>query len=428
MRSPNRFNDVVVLGFVLTCLASSVASASAQTDAAQQLPPLSPAFDMQTRAPRPSERSSYDVEVIAIGLVQPWALAFLPDGRMLVTERPGRMRIVARDGLLSEPLGGVPAIRDVRGRGLAGLALDPGFSDNRFLYISYFAPPPGEPGGPMTSDAYDAWAARSPTEREANPIGFRRVARARLSDDATRLENLEVLLDSGARRLRFAPDGTLFVTTWAHSAFPGKPETGYEEPQQLDLMGGKIVRIKSDGSVPSDNPWADRDDARPEIFARGFRDAEGAVIHPDTGQLWTVEHGPRGGDELNAIEAGRNYGYPIITYGREYTGGPVGEGLSARDGMEQPVYFWNPSIAPSGLLFYDGDLFPEWRGNLFVGAMAGKHLVRLVLDGTRVTHEERLLEDLELRIRDVRQGPDDGALYLLTSEEEGQILRLSPRE
>ena len=279
----------------------------------------------------------------------------------------------------------------------------------------------------MSSDAYDAWVAGSPTERPANPFGLRRVARARLSDDETRLEDLEVVLDSGARRLRFAPDGTLFVTTWAHPAFPGKPETGYDEPQRLDLLGGKIVRIRGDGSVPPDNPWVDRDGARPEIFARGFRDVEGAAMHPETGQLWTIEHGPRGGDELNAIGAGRNYGYPVITYGREYTGDPVGEGLTAQDGMEQPVYFWNPSIAPSGLLFYTGDRFPDWQGNLFVGAMAGKHLVRLVLDGTRVTHEERLLEDLALRIRDIRQGPD-GALYLLTSEDEGQILRLLPKK
>lgn len=421
-------NLVVRVCLVLTAIVSIPRPARAQARAPQELPPLPPAFAMQTRAPQPTERSSYTVEVVATGLVQPWSLVFLPDGRMLVTERPGRVRIVERDGRLSAPLSGVPAVREVRGRGLADVALDPGFADNRFLYLSYFAPPAGEPGGPMTSDDYDAWVARAPAEREANPIGFRRVARARLSDDGSRLEDLEVVLDSGARRLRFAPDGTLFVTTWAHPVFPGLPETGADEPQQLDRMGGKVVRINPDGSVPSDNPWSGRADVRPEIFARGFRDAEGAAIHPETGQLWTVEHGPRGGDELNAIAPGRNYGYPVITYGREYTGERVGAGLTAQDGMEQPVYFWSPSIAPSGLLFYTGDRFPGWKGNLFVGAMAGKHLVRLVLDGTRVTHEERLLEDLGRRIRDVRQGPDDGALYLLTSEDAGQILRVVPKE
>lgn len=417
----SHLHAVAVTFTVAVALSSS--TASAQTAPAEA---YAPAFEEQTRAPAPVETSRYVVETVASGLVQPWSLGFLPDGRMIVTERPGRVRVIDRNGTLAAPLAGVPEVRDVRGRGLADIALDPDFDENRYVYLSYFAPPEGEPGGPVDKEVYDAWAALPRSEREANPFGFRRVARARLSEDETRLEDLEILLDSGGRRLQFAPDGTLFVSTWAHPAFPTSQETGYDSPQRLDTTGGKIFRIHPDGTVPHDNPWVGVDEARPEIFARGFRDVEGLAIHPETGQLWTVEHGPKGGDELNAIRRGGNHGYPVITYGTEYSGEPVGEGLTAKDGMEQPVYFWKPSIAPSGLLFYTGELFPNWKGNLFVGAMAGEHLVRLVLEDQRVKHEEKLLEELEQRIRDVRQGPE-GALYLLTAEDDGRVLRLTPK-
>ena len=413
---------IVLLAFILIC-ARPIRSDAAPQDLPPQ--PYPPAFESQTRAPAPPQRSAYEVETLATGLVQPWALAFMPDGRMLVTERPGRVRVIELDGRLSEPIDGVPAVRDVRGRGMAGLALDPAFAENRLVYLSYYAPPDGEPGGPVSADDYNAWAALPAAERDANPFGFTRVARARLSEDERRLEDLEIILDAGGRRLRFAPDGTLFVTTWVHPAFPTSQETGYDHPQQLSDLGGKVLRVNPDGSIPSDNPHAGDDGARGEVYARGFRDPEGATFHPETGRLWTIENGPRGGDELNAIVRGGNHGYPTITYGTEYSGDPVGDGLTAMDGMEQPVYYWNPSIAPSGLLFYSGDLFPEWRGSLFVGAMAGRSLRRLILDGERVTHEERLLVDLEQRIRDVRQGPE-GALYILTSEEEGRLLRLTP--
>lgn len=414
---------------VLVVVNLTFAIASMPSVAAQAVPDdgYRPAFPEQSRAPAPKGRTRLTVETLASGLVQPWSLAFLPDGRMLVTERPGRLRVIDEDGTLSPPVAGVPAVRDVRGRGLADLVLDPDFTNNRRVYLSYFAPPEGEPGGPVDKEVYDAWTQLPASEREANPFGFRRVARARLSADETRLEDLEILLDSGGRRLTFAPDGTLFVSTWAHRAFPTSRETGYDSPQRLSTMGGKIFRIHPDGTVPRDNPWVNVAGAHPEIFARGFRDVEGLTVHPETGQLWTVEHGPRGGDELNAIRRGGNHGYPVITYGTEYSGEPVGEGRTAQEGMEQPVYFWKPSIAPSGLLFYTGELFPEWRGDLFVGAMAGKHLVRLVLEDQRVQHEEKLLVELEQRIRDVRQGPE-GALYLLTAEDEGRVLRLTPRE
>ena len=334
---------------------------------------------------------------------------------MLVTERPGRLRLVDEDGQLSEPLGGLPPIVAFGAAGLHDVVLDPEFADNRLLYFSYQTTPPAEPPGDP--------ASYSPSDLAASLFGFQRVARARLSADSTRLDDVEVLLEAGGRRLLFAPDGTLLVTTQGAA---GRDAPVIDAPQRLASYRGKVLRINPDGSIPEDNPWFGQEGAHPEIYARGVRDPEGVAFHPQTGDLWMIEHGPQGGDEINIIRAGRNYGYPIITYGRNYDDQPIGEGLTAMNGMEQPLYFWVPSIAPSGMLFYTGDLFPDWTGNLFVGALVGTHLQRLVLDGDRVVQEERLLVDLGQRIRDVRQGPD-GALYLLTSEMDGRLLKLTPR-
>jgi len=347
------------------------------------------------------EDGPFRVVTVATGLEHPWGLAFLPDDRMLVTERPGRLRIVRPDGTLSDPVKGVPAVYAVGQGGLLDVAIDPDFVDNRLIYLSY-----AEADGDVAGTA---------------------VARARLveTEEGARLDGLQVIFRQQPKvggsyhwgsRLVLMPDGTLFVTLGERNQ--------RDRAQRPDEDLGKLVRIKPDGTIPKDNPFVGRRDTRPEIWSLGHRNIQGAAINPATGALWIHEHGARGGDEINIPEAGKNYGWPIITYGRDYTLLPIGEG-TAKPGLEQPIYHWDPSIAPSGMAFYTGSAFPAWQGNLFVGALAGQALVRLELDGNSVTHEERLLGELEERIRDVRQGPD-GKLWLLTDNDDGRILRIDP--
>ena len=380
-----------------------------------------PAFPGQTLAPAPAMPSQFRVDVLAKGLVQPWALAFLPDGRMLVTERPGRMRIVSGDGTLSVPLEGLPPIKTVAGEGLHDVLLDRQFATNRIVYFTYFAP---LADGVLTGElpAWRAWIELPAGEHEAKPYGYSRLARARLSADATRLEDVQVILDGANRRIIQTDDGRLFVLG---AAPVGGLQAVDDEPQRPGNTYGKVLRINADGSIPQDNPWVGKQGVRPEIFALGQRDQEGGTLHPVTGELWTVEHGPRGGDELNVVRPGRNYGFPLISYGRNYSADLISGGKTAQEGLEQPVYFWTPSIAPSGLLFYTGVLFPDWRNSLFVGGLGSKRLVRLELSGERVVAEEPLLVDRCRRIRDVRQGPE-GALYVLTAEDDGELLRITP--
>ena len=352
------------------------------------------------RSPTPAPVSApVRVQTVAGGLEHPWGLAFLPDGRMLVTERPGRLRIVGRDGRLSEPLAGVPQVLARGQGGLLDVALDPRFADNRLVYLSYAEP--GEGGTAGTA-----------------------VARGRLGEG--RLEDVRVIYRQQPKvvgsnhfgsRLVFARDGTLFVTQ-------GDRYDYRDGAQDLSVGFGKIVRINPDGSVPRDNPFVGRAGARPEIWSYGHRNVQGAALHPQTGQLWTAEHGARGGDELNRPEAGKNYGWPVITYGVDYSGARIGEG-TAKPGMEQPVYYWDPVIAPSGMTFYTGDAFPDWKGSIFIGSLRPGLLVRLTLADGRVAREERYLADLRERIRDVRQGPDE-LLYLLTDSRDGRILRVMP--
>ena len=364
----------------------------------------------QTRAPRATKTAAYEVETVAEGLAGPMSFAFLPDGRIIVAERPGRIKIVAKGGKVSAPLAGMPANMWARGgQGLFEVRPDRAFAANRVLYLTYTVLPDG---------ADQSALPRSP--------GILMVASAKLSADEARLEDLKVLLNAegtGGRVVQ-APDGTLFVTSTIPAGV-GINSADWPQPQQLDSNMGKVMRINTDGSIPKDNPFAGRAGAHPEIYALGFRDIQGVAIHPRTGKLWTSEHGPRGGDEINAVDKGRNYGFPAIGYGRDYTGKPINGDKTAQAGMEQPVYFWTPDIAPAGIGFYTGTLFPEWQGDLFVSALAGRALIRLVLKDDRVVGEQRLLTELNARIRGVSEGPD-GALYVLTDRDEGKIVKLVP--
>jgi glucose/arabinose dehydrogenase len=343
------------------------------------------------------------VETKATGLEQPWSLAFLPDGRMLVTERPGRLRIVMREGVLSPPVEGVPAVYAITGRqpGLLDVALDRGYAHNQTIYFCHVEPVDG--GGRTT------------------------VATARLVDEELpRLDKLRTIFRAdgpagveanfGCRILQTA-DGNLFVTI-------GDYFDHWHEAQNLRSHLGKIVRIDPDGVAPPDNPFRNRPDALPEIWSYGHRNPQGLAIHPGTRKLWSHEHGPRLGDELNIIEAGKNYGWPVIGYGTGYGGDKLHDSTH-KEGMKQPIKHWEQTIAPSGMAFYDGELLPAWKGSLFLGALAGRMLVRLELDGERIVNEEHLLRELNERIRDVRQGPD-GALWLLTGAPAGRIMRISP--
>jgi glucose/arabinose dehydrogenase len=338
------------------------------------------------------------VTTVARGLEHPWGLEFLPDGRMLVTERPGRLRIVSRDGKLSAPLAGVPRVHAVGQGGLLDVALDPDFAENQTIYLSY-------------------------AEAE-NGLAGTAVARARLGN--TGLTDVRVIYRQQPKkrggghfgsRIVFRRDGTMFVTQ-------GDRMNYREEAQDLSSGLGKVVRINRDGSIPKDNPFLGRKDVRPEIWSYGHRNIQSAALQPDTGELWTVEHGARGGDELNHPQAGKNYGWPVITYGIDYSGAKIGEG-TARAGMEQPVYYWDPVIAPSGMIFYTGNAYPGWKGSIFIGSLTPGCLVRLQMQNGRVVREERYL-DLDLRIRDVAQSPD-GLIYVITDEDEGSILRVEPK-
>ncbi|MEO6162939.1 MAG: PQQ-dependent sugar dehydrogenase [Candidatus Binatia bacterium] len=357
---------------------------------------------VQGQAPRSPTPASVNqivqVQSIAKGLEHPWSLAILPDKRMLVTERPGRLRLVGADGRISEPLTGVPEVYASGQGGLLDVALSPTFAKDRLVYLSFAEA--GE-GGAGTA-----------------------VARGRLGERG--LENTQVIWRQQPKvggsnhwgsRIVFRPDGTLFVTL-------GERFNHSDRAQDLSVTLGKVVRINPDGSAPRDNPFINRDGARPEIWSYGHRNVQAAALHPETGELWTVEHGARGGDELNHPQAGKNYGWPVISYGTHYTFLKIGEG-TAKPGMEQPVYYWDPVIAPSGMAVYTGDLFAGWKNNFLIGSLTPGGLVRLVMKDGKVAQEERYLGDLRERIRDVRQAPD-GSLYLLTDSRDGRILRITP--
>ncbi len=366
-------------------------------------PDQKPAFREQTRACGITSEAAFDVTVVATGLVNPWAVEPLPGGDFLVTEKPGRMRIVSAGGAVGRPIVGVPEVAAGGQGGLLDVALSPAFESDRTIFWSYSEP---RDGGNATS-----------------------VARAVLSPDRTRLEQLKVILRAlptydgdkhFGSRLVFGPDQMLYVTLGERSDAPMRPQA-----QRLDSHMGKILRIRPDGTVPEDNPFVGKDGARPEIWSLGHRNVQAAAFDGG-GQLWEIEHGTNGGDELNKVEKGKNYGWPLQAYGEEYSGVPIPNAATAREGMEQPAYYWDPVIAPSGAQFYSGDAFPAWRDNLFIGSMKDKMLVRLTLADGRVTGEEHLLTDRGQRVRDVRQGPD-GALYLVTDERKGELWKIAPR-
>ncbi len=351
--------------------------------------------------PASGEHGGFLVRELVSGLVHPWSLAFLPDGAILVTERPGRLRRIGADGTISGPLSGVPEVYARGQSGLLDVALSPDFANDNRIYLAY-----GEPN----------WRGN---------MGGTAVARARLGTDG--LGEVEVIfrqepkLSHGTHlgsRLVFDDDGFLFIAAGDNRASP--------TAQQLDHLQGKIVRLRADGAIPDDNPFIGRSDARAEIWSYGHRNIQGMALHPHTRALWTHEHGPRGGDEINLPRAGGTYGWPVITHGLEYSGQPVAEATgTAAPGMEQPHHYWPVSPAISGMAFYDADAFPAWRNSMFVGALAARSLIRLELDGDRIVHEERLLADRGERIRDVRVGPD-GLVYLLTDDVNGRLLRLEP--
>ncbi|SFO99230.1 PQQ-dependent sugar dehydrogenase [Pseudomonas borbori] len=349
----------------------------------------------------PSEHGTLKVSQLVAGLEHPWSLTFLPDQQgVLVTERPGRLRLVSLQGELSEPIEGVPAVYARSQGGLLDVALSPEFASNRWVYLSYAEAGDGQYAGTT-------------------------VGRGKLSADKRRLEGFEVIfrqlpkLSSGVHfgsRLVFDRDGYLFIALGENNQ--------RSTAQDLDKLQGKVVRLHPDGKVPRDNPFVGQPGVRPEIWSYGHRNQQGAALNPWTGQLWTHEHGPRGGDEINIPRAGKNYGWPLATHGVNYSFLPIPEAQGkAVEGTEAPHYVWEKSPAISGMAFYDGERLTAWQGNLFVGALAGQALIRLELRGDQVVHEERLLEQLDARIRDVRQGPD-GYLYVLTDEGNGQLLRL----
>ena len=399
-----------------------------------------PAFASQTEAPAPTRPSApLNIQTLATGLTGAWAMAFLPGGNILITENGGSMHVVyPSTGFVSAPLAGVPPVKATAAQGLHDVVLDPDFARNRTLYFTYFAPPKGESAGtwPIEHFYEDVWT-KPFTVRRTMQLGFERIARARLSLDDKRLEDVDVLAEGSERRIVVARDGTLFVTGADRFRFYDSDLDGVEHdfsdnPDIRRNFSGRVLRINRDGSIPKDNPWLARATVPADTFAHGLKDPEGAALNPQTGELWVLDHGPQGGDEINIIRAGRDYGWPDVTYGTQYDARQadgrknvrVGTGLSAKEGVEQSLYFWAPSIAPSGMAFYTGDLFPDWKGNLFVGAMAGEHLVRLVLDGEKVVAEEKLLVELKQRIREVRQGPD-GALYVFAGS---SLLRLSTKQ
>jgi len=361
-----------------------------------------PAFEGQTRVAGVKTTTPYEVKVLTEGLNRPWGIAVLPDGRFLITEKGGTLRIAAADGTLSEPISGLPPVNDAGQGGLLGITLDPDFSNNRMVYWSFSE---NTADGTLTA-----------------------VAKGRLADNERTIEGARVIyratpahrsnLHYGSRLL-FDRTGNLFVSTGERSDIVTRPQA-----QDLNSALGKILRITPEGKPAPGNPFEGRSDVRPEIYSYGHRNVQGLAFHPITGDLWETEFGPRGGDELNLVQPGKNYGWPVITYGLEYSGKKIGDSIQQHEGMEQPVYYWDPVLSPSGMTFFKGNSIPEWENNLFIGGLSSVHIARLVIKDNKVVGEERLLTGEAQRFRDVQQG-HDGALYAVTDG--GRLYRIGKK-
>jgi len=361
-----------------------------------------PAFQGQTRIGAVVTKTAYEGKVVTSSLSRPWGIVALPDGRFIVTEIGGTMRIVTAAGKISEPINGVPKV-DARGQGgLLGICIDPEYANNKMVYWA-FSEPVGD--GNLTS-----------------------VAKGKLSADEKSLENVTVIYQAKpiykgtlhfGGRVIFSKDGNLFLSTGERS-----DKATREQAQDLNSGLGKVIRITKDGKPAAGNPFIGKENARPEVYSYGHRNVQGIAFHPATGDLWDAEFGPRGGDEINRVEPGKNYGWPIITYGIEYGGGKVGDGIQQKEGMEQPVYYWDPVISPSGITFYSGNEIAEWQNNLFITALSGMHICRIVIENNKVTGEERMLAGENQRFRDITQGTD-GALYAVTDQ--GKLYRIGKK-
>jgi glucose/arabinose dehydrogenase len=370
----------------------------------EKLPPnnsYSPAFAGQTRIAGIKTKTALDVKILAEGLKRPWGITILPDGRLLITEKTGTMKIVTTSGKVSEPITGLPDVNSGGQGGLLGLTVDPAFSKNRMVY----------------------WVFSEKTSTG----NLTAVAKGTLSADEKKMENVSVIYRADPAhpsmghyggRILVDKTGNLLVTTGERSSLETRPQAQY-----LTSANGKVLRITKEGKPAPGNPvWSA--EARPEIYSYGHRNVQNLAFHPVTGDIWTAEFGPMGGDELNLVKPGKDYGWPAITYGLEYSGAKVGEGIQQKEGMEQPVYYWNPSISPSGMSFYSANMIPEWKNNLFIGALSGKHILRLVIKDNKVVGEERLLADQNQRFRSTMQGKD-GALYAITDE--GRLYRVAKK-
>lgn len=397
--------QVLACTFFLLNACSSEAQQSAETGSVETKKPNSdykPAFTGQTRIKAVKTNSSFEHQVISSNLKAPWGIAALPDGRFLVTEREGKLRIVTASGAVSEPLLGIPAVNSAGQGGLLGICTDIAFKTNRMVYFAFSEP---LPEGNVTS-----------------------VAKGKLSADEKSLEGVTVIyratpgykgtLHYGGRVL-MTKDGNLFVSTGERSDLETRPQA-----QDLNSGLGKVIRITTDGKPVAGNPFTGKAGARPELYSYGHRNVQGIAIHPATGDLWETEFGPRGGDELNLVKPGNNYGWPEITYGIEYSGKKIGEVIQQKEGMEQPVYYWDPVISPSGITFYDGSAIPEWKNNLFISCLSSMHICRLVIENNKVVGEERLLTSENQRFRDITQGTD-GALYTVTDQ--GKLYRIGKK-
>jgi aldose sugar dehydrogenase len=396
----------VLLGAgTLACAQSGAEPGEPVQQGAANVPEFPPAFEGQTRAPAVQSDVTLEVQTLTEGLSHPWGIAVLPDGATLVTEREGRLRVFRDGELVPDPVSGLPEVLAQKQGGLLDVAVGPGFAEDRLIYWTYAKP---------MGDGMSATAA----------------ARGRLSEDMAEVTQVEDIFvqeppsptpQHYGSRILFDAEGHAYVSTGEHFT-----EEERQYAQDLDKTYGKVVRIDPDGSVPEGNPFADREGALASIWTYGHRNIQGAAFHPETGALWVAEHGPQGGDELNLIEPGANYGWPVISYGENYNGSPIGEGVSDREGMEQPRYYWDPVIAPGGMTFYDGDMIPQWQGNLLVSSLTPGALVRLELDGDTVTGEERLLTD-QGRVRDVEVAPD-GSILVITDRDDGALLQLVPEQ